>query len=48
MTMFSSAPYDTSPGVVYGFTRTIIFKLKPFMVNNILFYNILVRDIGMP
>lgn len=46
--MFSSAPYDTWPDALYVFTCTVILKLKSFMVNNILFYNMSVRDMGMP
>ena len=42
MAMFYGPPYDTRPSVVYVFTHIVILKLKYFMVNNILFYNILV------
>ena len=46
--MFYGAPYDTHLDAIYVFTRTIILKLKSFMVNNILFYNIPVRAYGIP
>ena len=46
--MFYGAPYDTHLGVVYVFTHTVILKLKYFVVNNVLFYNILVRAYGTP
>lgn len=43
MTMFYGAQYDTRSGSVYVNTCTIILKLKYFVVNNVLFYNTLVR-----
>ena len=46
--MFSSAPYDTHPNFVYVFTHIVILKLKSFAVNNVLFYNISMDDIGTP
>lgn len=46
--MFSSVPYDTRSSAVYVFTHIIILKLKSFVVKNVLFYNMLVCDIGMP
>ena len=46
MAMFSDAPYDTRPNVIYVFTHTIILKLKYFMVNKVLFYNMSVHDIA--
>lgn len=48
MTMFSGAPYNKRTCVVYVFTGTIILKLRYFMINNVLFYNTKVCDIGMP
>lgn len=48
MSLFSGAPYDTCPGFVYVFTFTIILKLKDFVVNNILFLNIVMHPIGTP
>lgn len=48
MAMFFGAPYDTGPSSIYVFTRTAILKLKYIVVNNILFCNILVHDIGIP
>ena len=48
MTIFFSAPYDTHTDTIYVFTRTIILKLKSFMVNNVLFYKISVHHIRIP
>ena len=45
--MLCGAPYDRRTRVVYVFTCTVIWKLKSFMVNNVLFYNN-VHDFGTP
>lgn len=40
--MFYGARYDTCRSAIYVFKYTIILKLKCFVVNNALFYYILV------
>ena len=45
--MFSDAPYDRRP-MSFKFVHTVILKPKPFVTNNVLFYNKMVRDFGMP
>ena len=47
MTMFSDAWYDTCLYAFYVFAHTVILKVKTLMVNNVLFYNMSVRHIGI-
>lgn len=43
--MFDGATYDTCPSFVYAFARTVILKLKSFMVK--MYYSILFQCMRM-
>ena len=48
LSMFCGVPYYTRPGAFYVLICTVIFKLKDFVFNNVLFYNQPVCHMWMP